>query len=136
MSCYFGDALCTLTTLLLMGVIGFMGVTIAYRRRISLWGKRVAILSAWGFTACVFAAASDGYHLSVQASANPDVPPGLFAADTAQSILGSLGGAIAILCALLCLFIRNQKFRKAVFFVISAIIAAKILLVEIARTGL
>ena len=134
MSCYFGDALCTLTTLLLMGVIGFMGVTIAYRRRISLWGK------GW----------RSFQHGDLQPASLPRPgtaitcryrhPPirmyrRVFAADTAQSILGSLGGAIAILCALLCLFIRNQKFRKAVF-VISAIIAAKILLVEIARTGL
>lgn len=135
MACYFGDALCTLTTLLIMGVMGFMGVTIAYQRRINSWGIRVGSLTIWGFLACIFAAARDKYYLSVQASSNPGITPGLFAADSAQSILGSLGGAIIVLFALLCLPIRNQKFRKAVFFVVSVITAAKILLVEIARAG-
>lgn len=132
---YFGDSLSTITSLLIIGVLSYMIVTVSIHRRISLWGKRVAILSVWGFAACVFAAARDSYYLSVQASSNPGITPGLFAADSAQSILGSLGGAIIVLFALLCLPIRNQKFRKAVFFVVSVITAAKILLVEIARAG-
>ncbi len=136
MSCYFGDTLCTLTTLLIMGVLGFMGVTIANRRKISLWGKRVGILSVWGFLACIFASARDSYYLSVQASTNPDVIPGLFAIDSAQSILGSLGGAIIVIFALSGLFIRKQKYRKTVFYVISAIILVKVFLIEIARAGL
>jgi len=133
---YFGDSLSTMTTLLITGVLGFILVTLAIHRRIPLWGRRVLVLSAWGFTACVFAAARDGYYLSVQASTNPGITPGLFSADSAQSVLGSLGGAIIVLCAILCLFIRNQKFRKTFFFVISAIVAAKVLLVELERAGL
>ena len=136
MSCYFGDTLCTLTTLLIMGVLGFMGVTIANRRKISLWGKRVAVLSVWGFLACIFASARDSYYLSVQASTNSDVIPGIFAIDSAQSILGSLGGAIIVIFILSSMFIRKQQYRKTVFFVITAIIVAKILLIEIARAGL
>lgn len=133
MACYFGDALCTLTTLLIMGVMGFMGVTIAYQRRINSWGIRVGSLTIWGFLACIFAAARDKYYLSIQASTSPDVLPGLFAADSAQSVLGSLSGAILIITALTCLFIRKQPYRKVVFFIISAIILLKIFLIEIAR---
>lgn len=136
MACYFGDSLCTLTTLLLLGVLGYMGITIGNRRKIAFWGKRVLTLVILGFIACIFAAARDGYYLSVQAASNPDIVPGLFAVDSAQSILGSLGGAIMVIGALSCLFVKKQPYRRAVFLILSVIIAAKILLVEIARAGL
>jgi len=133
---YFGDSLRTLTTLLLLGVLGYMGITIGNRRKIAFWGKRVVTLAILGFIACIFAAARDGYHLSVQAANNPDSAPGLFAMDSAQSILGSLGGMLMVIGALSCLFVKKQTYRKAVFFILSVIITAKILLIEIARTGL
>ncbi|HPU21784.1 MAG TPA: hypothetical protein PL099_02180 [Thermoclostridium caenicola] len=136
MANYFGDSLRTLTTLLLLGVLGYMGITIGNRRKIAFWGKRVVTLAILGFIACIFAAARDGYHLSVQAANNPDSAPGLFAMDSAQSILGSLGGMLMVIGALSCLFVKKQTYRKAVFFILSVIITAKILLIEIARTGL
>lgn len=136
MSLFFGDSLRTLTTLLILGVLCYIWITTANRRRITSWGSRVWCLFALGFTACVFAAARDGYYLSVKASDNPGIQPGLFATGSFQSVLCSLGGAVILLCSLSSLLVKSQEYRRAVFFVLSAIITVKILLIEAARIGM
>lgn len=136
MARYFGDALSTLTTLLLLGVLAYISFTLGHRRKIALWGGRVGILSALGFLTGIFAAARDSYYLSVQASGNPNAAPGLFAVDSVQSIIGSLVGAMMIICAISCLFVNKQPYRKVMFFVISAMTLVKIIIIETGRAGL
>lgn len=130
------DALCTLTTLLLLGVIIYISAYMSRREKISLWGGKIFGLTVLGLITCVFAAARDRYYMSVNASVSLDTQSGLFTVDSAQSVLCSFGGAVMLILAISCMFIKSQRYRKTMFFAISTVAAAKILLIETSRIGL
>jgi hypothetical protein len=82
---------------------------------------------------CCFVAIRDGYHLSVQASFDAAITAGLFTLDSIQSNLCCIGGAIIALSSISSIFVKNQKYRKAMFFILSTVILLKALIIEISR---
>lgn len=133
MNLYFGDFTSIISTFLVIGVFIYMGITIGKQNQITSWGKRIIILALWGLLICIFTAARDGYALSVQVSMGDQVSPGLFALDSIQSTLACIGGAVIAFCSLSSIFVRKQGYRKAMFFILSAAIIFKTLVIEISR---
>ena len=133
MKLYFGNAPSIISTLLIIGIFIYVGITIAKQKEIKSWGKRIAILALWGLLVCIFVATRDGYDLSVQASMSTGVLPGLFPLNSIQSSLCCIGGAIIAFCSLSSIFVRKQGYRKVMFFILSATILLKTLVIELSR---
>ncbi|MDV3425947.1 MAG: hypothetical protein LIR50_02005 [Bacillota bacterium] len=133
MKLYFGNLSSIASTILIIGVLMYIGTTISKINEITTWGKRIAVLALWGLLICIFAAARDGYILSVQAAMNSSITPGLFTAYSTQSRLASMGGAVIAISSISSIFIKKQPYRKAMFFVLSGMIIFKTLLIEISR---
>lgn len=133
MNLYFGNFVTTVSTLMVCAVIFYIIYTAVKHKQIEHWGKRIALLALFGLVTCCFVAARDGYYLSVQASLSTAIKAGLFKIDSIQSTLCSIGGAIIAFSSLSSIFIKSQKYRKAMFFVLSLAIALKILIIEISR---
>ena len=133
MNLYFGNVPSIISTLLVIGVFIYIGVTVAKQNEIKFWGRRIAILALLGLLICIFVATRDGYDLSVQASIDTGVLPGLFTVDSIQSTLCIIGGAVTAFCSLSSIFVKRQRYRKAVFFILSAIILFKTLVIEVSR---
>lgn len=135
MNLYFGDFVTTVSTILVLMVWGFIFFSLARHKKIEFWGRRIAVLALAGLLACCFVVMRDGYHLSVQASMDESVGAGLFDVSSIQSILCCIGGAIIMVSSVSAIFVKNQKYRKVLFFVLSCVTILKTLLIEISRWG-
>jgi hypothetical protein len=133
MNLYFGDITTTISTLLVFSILIFIGIITAKHKKVKLWGKQIAVLVIWGLIVCIAVALRDKYHLSVQASIDPKILPGLFTIESIQSTLCCLGGAVIAFCSISSIFIRKQGYRKVMFFILSGTILFKIFVIEISR---
>lgn len=133
MNIYFGNFVITVSTLMVCAIVFYIIYTAVKQKQIEHWGRRIALLALFGLVTCCFVAARDGYYLSVQASFNTAVTAGLFKIDSLQSTLCCIGGAIIAFSSLSSIFIKNSKYRKVMFFVLSSAIILKILIIEISR---
>lgn len=130
---YFGNYVTTVSTVLLVVAFGYIAYTIRKQNNIEYWGRRTAFLAVFGLVVCCFVATRDNYHLSVQASIDGSVNPGIFTTDSIQSTVCCIGGAVNAFSALSSIFIKKQKYRRAMFLLLSAMIIMKTLVIEISR---
>jgi hypothetical protein len=133
MDLYFGNLTSILSTLFLLAMLVFIGYTFEKHKSINKWGRKIAILALLGLVVCCLVAVRDGYYLSVQASFDNKAAAGLFTLDSIQSTVCCIGGAIIAFSSLITIFVRNQKYRKVMFCVLSATIIIKMLIIEISR---
>lgn len=133
MDLYFGNLLSAISTLLVVGIFIYIGVTISKQQEIEKWGGKVTFLALWGLIICCFVAIRDSYHLSVQASMNSSIAAGIFTVESIQSTLCCIGGAIITFCTLSSIIIRKQKYRRFMFIVLSAVVLVKTIIIEISR---
>mgnify|MGYP000060394377 FL=1 len=63
---YFGNLVNTVTTLLLVVLLGFLGVSLCHRAAITSWGRRTLLALVLGLVICCFAAARDGLDKTIQ----------------------------------------------------------------------
>ena len=56
MKLYFGNAITTVTTLMLFALLGFIGWSVVNRSSIQYWGRRSTVLLVFGLVICCFAA--------------------------------------------------------------------------------
>lgn len=132
-SLYFGNVITTLSTFAVLGIWIYLIFTMYNKKKIEKWGNRVLILVFFGLLLCILVAIRDNYHLSVQASIDSTISPGLFTINSIQSTLCCIGGAIIGFCSISSLFIRKQKYWKTMFFILSATIIVKTLIIELSR---
>ena len=90
-------------------------------------GQRILILAITGLLLCVFVVMRDDYVAGLQSGT------GLFSLESFQINFAYLGGAVIGFSTLSSIFIRNPKYRKLMFFVLSGAIIFKIGLIEISR---
>ena len=129
----FGSFSSIISTILIVGIMVYIWNTISKRSEINSWGKKIALLALWGLLICIFASTRDGYVQSVQASMDTKVLPGVFTADSIQSVLCSIGGAVIAFSSLSSIFVKRQGYRKVMFNILSAAIVFKVLVIEISR---
>lgn len=132
-SLFFGDLWEILSTVTLLFVLGYIVLSIIKQKEIAKWGRKILFLALIGLFLCIFVAMRDEYVVSAQGMIDGTGTVGLFAIDSWQSNFACLGGAVIALSSLSSVFVRNQKYRKIMFFILSGTILLKALLVELSR---
>ena len=126
MKLYFGNAVTTATTLMILVLLGFIGYSAANRGNIVHWGRRsLAVL--------VFAAARDGLDRTIQNAVDGSCAPGVFPLVSVPTIIGCVGAAMILIAAVATPIARSQKAREIWFYVMSGGAVLKIIVMEIAR---
>ena len=133
MKLYFGNAVTTATTVMILALLGFIGYSLFNRADILYWGRRSVILLVFGLVICCFAAARDGLDKTIQHAIDGSCAPGLFPLVSAPTIVGCIGALLIIIAAIATPIARTQRMREIWFFVMSGGAVLKIVTMEIAR---
>ena len=133
MKLYFGNAVATATTLMILALLGFIGWSVWGRAVIQYWGRRSAILLVFGLVVCCFAAARDGLDKTIQHAVDGSCAPGIFPLVSIPNLVGCVGALLILIAAVATPIARTQKTREIWFYVMSFGAVLKIVTVEIAR---
>ena len=133
MKLYFGNAVTTATTLMILTLLGFVGYSVYSRADIHYWGRRSAILLVFGLVVCCFAAARDGLDKTIQHAVDGSCAPGMFPLVSIPTIVGCIGALLIIIAAIATPIAKTQKTREIWFYVMSGGAVLKIVTMEIAR---
>ena len=133
MKLYFGNAVTTATTVMILALLGFIGWSAFNRANIQYWGRRSVILLTFGLVVCCFAAARDGLDKTIQHTIDGSCAPGLFPLVSVPTIVGCAGALLIIIAAIATPIAKTQKMREVWFYVMSGGAMLKIVTMEIAR---
>lgn len=133
MKLYFGSAVTTATTLMILALLGFIGYSAVNHAAIQYWGRRSAILLVFGLVVCCFAAARDGLDKTIQSAIDGSCAPGLFPLVSVPTIVGCVGAALIVIAAIATPIARSQQARQVWFYVMSGGAVMKIVTMELAR---
>lgn len=133
MKLYFGNAVTTAVTVMILVLLGFIGWSILNRTSIQYWGRRSVMLLAFGLVVCCFAAARDGLDRTIQHAIDGSSAPGLFPLVSVPTIVGCVGAALILIAAIATPIAKTKKMREAWFWVMSGGVVMKIAVIEIAR---
>ena len=133
MKLYFGNAITTATTLMILVLLGFISWSVRNRTSIQYWGRRSIVLLVFGLVICCFAAARDGLDKTIQNVIDGSCAPGLFPLVSIPTIVGCVGALLIIIAAIATPIAKTQKVRDAWFYVMSSGAVLKITTMEIAR---
>ena len=133
MKLYFGNAITTATTLMILVLLGFIGWSVVNRSSIQYWGRRSIVLLVFGLVVCCFAATRDGLDKTIQHAIDGSCAPGLFPLVSIPTIVGCVGALLIIIAAIATPIAKTQKMREIWFYVMSGGAVLKIATMEIAR---
>ncbi len=133
MKLYFGNAVTTATTLMILALLGFIGWSVFNRANIQYWGRRSIVLLEFGLVVCCFAAARDGLDKTIQHTIDGSCAPGLFPLVSVPTIVGCVGALLIIIAAIATPITKTKKMREVWFYVMSGGTVLKIVTMEIAR---
>ena len=112
MKLYFGNGVTTVTTLMILAMLGFIGYSVFRRANIEYWGRRSAILLVFGLVVCCFAAARDGLDKTIQHTIDGSCAPGLFPLVSVTTVVGCVGALLIIIAAIATPIAKTQKMRE------------------------
>lgn len=124
---FFGDLWRALSTVALLAVLTYIVFTAVKQKEIQKWELRTLILTLAGLALCSFVVIRDDYVEALQGGT------GSFSLESMQINLAYIGGAVNGFAALSSILVRNQKYRKIMFFVLSGSIIFKAILIEASR---
>ena len=133
MRLYFGNAVTTATTLMILALLGFISWSVFNRAVIQYWGRRSVLLLVFGLVVCCFAAARDGLDKTIQHAIDGSCAPGLFPLVSVPTIVGCFGALLIIIAAVAAPIAKTQCAREIWFYVMSGGAVLKIVTMEIAR---
>lgn len=133
MKLYFGNTVTTITTLMILFLLGFIGWSVRNCANIQYWGRRSAVLLVFGLVVCCFAAARDGLDKTIQHAIDGSCAPGLFPLISVPNIIGCAGALLIIIAAVAVPAAKTQRAREIWFYVMSGGAVLKIVTMEIAR---
>jgi len=133
MRLYFGNAVTTVTTIMILALLGFIGVSVWNHSNINHWGRRSLFLLAYGLVVCCFAAARDGLDKTIQNAIDGSCAPGVFPLISIPNLIGCIGAAVIIIAAIATPIAKSQQVRQIWFYMMSGGIMMKIIVMEIAR---
>jgi hypothetical protein len=120
---YFKDAVTTITTVLVLGLILLAGGLILKRQKVQKWGKFILIFIVLGTAVSGLSAARDLYMMD----------GALFTVSSFQSTVCSILGGLIYLSGFIALFFKNQKIKRCIFYLISGFFIVQVLTIEISR---
>lgn len=133
MKLYFGNTVTTVTTLMIAGLLGFIGYSVYYHPFILYWGRRSAAVLLFGLATCCFAATRDGLDKTIQHAIDGSCAPGLFSLVSIPTIVGCIGAVLIVIAAIATPIARTQQVREIWFYIMSGGVVLKIVTMEIAR---
>lgn len=133
MKLYFGNTVTTVTTLMILALLGFIWYSVCSRAHITFWGRRSAVLLVFGLAVCCFAAARDGLDKTIQHAIDGSCAPGLFSLVSVPTVAGCIGAALIIIAAVATPIAKTQRAREIWFYIMSGGAMAKIVTMELAR---
>ena len=133
MKLYFGNTTTTVTTVMILALLSYIGYSFINRTNIQYWGRRSLILLVFGLVICCFAAARDGLDETIQCAIDGSCAPGLFQLVSIPTIVGCVGALLIIIAAIATPIAKTQKMREVWFYVMSGGAVLKIVTMEIAR---
>lgn len=133
MRLYFGNAVTTATTLMILALLGFIGYSIVNRANVACWGRRSVILLLFGLAVCCFAAAQDGLDKTIQHAIDGSCAPGLFPLVSVPTIVGCAGALLIVIAAVATPIAKTQQARQVWFYIMSGGAVMKIVTTEVAR---
>lgn len=133
MKLYFGNAVATTTTLMILALLGFIGWSVWGRAVIQYWGRRSVLLLVFGLVVCCFAAARDGLYKTIQNAIDGSCAPGLFPLVSIPTIVGCVGALLIIIAAIATPIAKTQHACAIWFYMMSGGAVLKIVTMEIAR---
>ena len=133
MKLYFGNAVTTATTLMILVLLGFIGYSVWERANILYWGRRSALLLIFGLVICCFAAARDGLDRTIQHAIDGSCAPGLFPLISVPTVVGCVGALLIMVAAVATPIAKTQQAREVWFYGMSGGALLKIATMEIAR---
>ena len=123
---YFGDFAGVVTTVLILGETALIIAALRKPGTIKKWGRLILLFVVIGTAISAFSAMRDAYMME----------NAVFAANSVQSIVCSAAGVFIALAGVAALIGRNQKFRRIIFYMISAAFVLQVLTVEVTRIAL
>ena len=133
MKLYFGNAVTTATTLMILALLAFIGYSVCHHASIPYWGRRSVVLLVFGLVVCCFAAARDGLDKTIQHAIDGSCAPGLFPLLSVPTIIGCVGALLIIIAAVATPIAKSQHARQIWFYIMSGGAVLKIMTMEIAR---
>ena len=133
MKLYFGNAITTATTLMILVLLGFISWSVRNRTSIQYWGRRSIVLLVFGLVICCFAAARDGLDKTIQNVIDGSCAPGLFPLVSIPTIVGCVGALLIIIAAIATPIAKTQHAREIWSYMMSGGAVLKIVTMEIAR---
>ena len=119
MKLYFGNAVTTATTLMILTLLGYIGFSAWNRGNIACWGRRTLLLLVFGLVVCCFAAARDGLDKTIQHTIDGSCAPGVFPLVSVPTVVGCAGALLIVVAAIATPIARTQKMRELWFYVMS-----------------
>ena len=133
MKLYFGNTTTTVTTVMILALLSYIGYSFFNRTNIQYWGRRSLVLLVCGLVVCCFAAARDGLDKTIQCAIDGSCAPGIFPLVSVPTIIGCIGALIIIVAAIATPIAKTQRAREIWFFLMSGGAVLKIVTMEIAR---
>ena len=133
MKLYFGNTTTTVTAVMSLALLGYIGYSFVNRSSIQYWGRRSVLLLVFGLVVCCFAAARDGLDKTIQHAIDGSCAPGVFPLVSVPTIIGCVGALLIIVAAIATPIAKTQRAREIWFFLMSGGAVLKILTMEIAR---
>ena len=133
MKLYFGNTTTTVTTVMILALLSYIGYSFVNRSSIQYWGRRSLLLLVFGLVLCCFAAARDGLDKTIQHAIDGSCTPGIFPLVSVPTIIGCVGALLIIIAAIATPIAKTQRAREIWFFLMSGGAVLKIVTMEIAR---
>ena len=133
MKLYFGNTVTTVTTVMILALLEFIGYSIWNRAEIAYWGRRSAILLIFGLVVCCFAAARDGLDKTIQHAIDGSCAAGIFPLVSVPTIVGCIGALLIVIAAIATPIAKTQHARQSWCDIMSGGAVLKIVTMEIAR---
>ncbi len=133
MKLYFGNAVTTATTIMIIILVAFIGWSVFKSNDIQYWGRRSALLLVYGLVICCFAAARDGLDKTIQCAIDGSCQPGLFKLISIPTIIGYVGALLIIIAAIATPIAKTQVVRRVWFYIMSGGVMLKVLTMEFSR---
>ena len=133
MKIYFGNTMTTVTTIMILALMGFVGYSVINRANIQYWGRRSMFLLVYGLVVCCFAAARDGLDKTIQCAIDGSCAPGIFPLVSVPTIVGCVGAFMILVAAIATPIAKSRHAREAWFYLMSGGVTLKIVTMEIAR---
>ena len=132
MKIYFGNTVTTVTTIMILALMGFVGYSVINRANIQYWGRRSMFLLVYGLVVC-FAAARDGLDKTIQCAIDGSCAPGIFPLVSVPTIVGCVGALMILVAAIATPIAKSQHAREVWFYLMSGGVTLKNVTMEIAR---